>query len=211
MIDPPHRQNNMNENQTSIDTFIDMDELNQLQQQTRAHLIEHRCGAYTFNDGEGLIRIVSQYVVANELNTVPRILELGCALGYSAACMASASSNALIDTIEMDSTHVMLARQNLMQLGLHERVNVHQGQFDAVMPNLVKGYDAVFFDGFAPHLNVLQQLHRLLHPSGILILANLGLAHGEDLRALNRELNHTERWRKLDSIEHHSTQVLRRT
>ena len=200
----------MNENQTSIDTFIDMDELNQLQQQTRAHLVEHRCGAYTFNDGEGLMRIVSQYVVANQSNTVPRILELGCALGYSAACMASASPNALIDSIEMDDTHVMLARQNLMQLGLHERVNVHQGQFDAVMPNLIKGYDAVFFDGFAPHLNILQQIYHLLNPNGILIFANLGLAHGEDLRALNRELNHTERWRKLDSIEHHSTQVLRR-
>lgn len=52
----------------------------------------------------------------------------------------------------------MLARQNLMQLGLHERVKVHQGQFDAVIPNLIKGYDAVFFDGFVPHLNVLQQL-----------------------------------------------------
>jgi protein-L-isoaspartate O-methyltransferase len=210
MIDPPHRQNNMNENQTSIDTFIDMDELNQLQQQTRDHLVEHCCGAYTFNDGEGLMRIVSQYVMANELNTVPRILELGCALGYSAACMASASPNALIDSIEMDDTHVMLARQNLTQLGLHERVKVHQGQFDAVIPNLVKGYDAVFFDGFAPHLNLLQQIYRLLNPNGILIFANLGLAHGEDLRALNRELNHTERWQKLDSIEHHSTQVLRR-
>jgi predicted O-methyltransferase YrrM len=104
----------------------------------------------------------------------------------------------------------MLARQNLMQLGLHERVKVHQGQFDAVIPNLIKGYDAVFFDGFVPHLNVLQQLQRLLHPNGILILANLGLAHGEDLRALKRELNHTERWRKLDSFEHQSAQVLRR-
>jgi hypothetical protein len=50
----------------------------------------------------------------------------------------------------------------------------------------------------------------LLHPNGILIFANLGLAHGEDLRALNNELKHTNRWLKLDSIEHNSTQVLRR-
>jgi predicted O-methyltransferase YrrM len=105
MIDRPHKQNNMNENQTSMDAFIDMDELNQLQQQTRAHLIEHRCGAYAFNDVEGLMRIISQYVVASQSNTAPRILELCCALGYSVACMASASPNSLIDPIDMDVAH----------------------------------------------------------------------------------------------------------
>ena len=194
----------MNKNQTS------MDALNELQQKTRAHLSEHRCGAYTFNDGDGLMRVVSQYMVTSSTNTTPRILELGCALGYSAACMASASPNARIDTIEMDDAHVTLARENLMQLGLSERVTVHQGQFDTVIPKLTKGYDAVFFDGFAPNLNLLGHIHDVLHPNGILIFANLGLAHGADLRALNSELKHTERWLKLDSIEHNSTQVLRR-
>lgn len=96
----------MNKNQTS------MDALNELQQKTRAHLAEHRCGAYTFNDGDGLMRVVRKYMVANSTNTTPRILELGCALGYSAACMASASTDARIDTIEMDNVHVALARKN---------------------------------------------------------------------------------------------------
>ncbi len=184
--------------------------LNHLQDSTRRHLAEHRCGTYTFNDGEGLMNVVSQYVMANHPNTVPRILELGCALVYSVACMAAALSNALINTIEMDQTHILLARQNMQQLGLNERVTIHHGRFDEILVKLKRTYDAVFFDGFAPSLSLLEQMRDVLNPNGVLILANLGLASGSDLHALQYELKQTERWQKIQAIEHNSTQVLRR-
>lgn len=184
--------------------------LDDIQNRTRAHLAEHRCGAYTFNDGVGLMRVVSTYVVANPPNAVPRILELGCALGYSAACMATARPEAMIDTIEMDATHVTLAQQNFAELNLTQQITIHHGQFDTVIPKLNARYDAVFFDGFAPSSELLQRLHELLNPNGVLIMANLGLAHGSDLRRLSQALNRTEHWVKLDAIENGSTLVFRR-
>ncbi len=184
--------------------------LNNIQQRTRSHLAEHHCGAYTFNDGIGLMKAVSSYVIANPPNIAPRILELGCALGYSAACMAIALPEATIDTIEMDENHITLAKRNFEELNLSHQITIHHGQFDTVIANLNAPYDAVFFDGFAPSLELLKKLYALLNPNGILIIANLGLAFGSDLIKLKQELNHIEHWVRLDSIEKGCTLVFRR-
>ncbi|GHA75887.1 hypothetical protein GCM10009007_16150 [Formosimonas limnophila] len=124
--------------------------------------------------------------------------------------MATALPKALIDTIEMDQIHILLARQNMQQLGLNGRVTIHHGSFEEILVKLKTSYDAVFFDGFAPSLSLLEQMRNLLNLNGVLILANLGLAGGSDLRALQHELKQTERWQKIQTIEHNSTQVLRR-
>ena len=57
-----------------------------------------------------------------------RILEIGTAVGYSAACMALACENCRVVTIESDSGMGRRARSNIRRLGLDERIQVLQGK-----------------------------------------------------------------------------------
>lgn len=167
---------------------------------TRQHLAHHGCGAYTFEDGPALRALASQRLPQ-------RILELGTALGYTACCMAGGSILSHVDTVEADAQHIALARANIIRHGLALRITVHDGQFDDVMSTLMPGYDMVFFDGFAPTHKTIARLRELLVCGGVLVCANLQLAHGDAIEQLDIELNNRSRWQPLEPIENGRTHV----
>jgi predicted O-methyltransferase YrrM len=136
------------------------------------HRGRHGCGAYPFGDGSSL-------GVLAAASKARRVLELGTALGYTACWFALGASQAIIDTVERDPEHVRLARDNVRKAGFEDRVNVMEGEFAVVLKTLTDGYDIVFFDGFAPTLDVMFQLRALLRGGGIMISANLDLSGGD--------------------------------
>jgi len=76
--------------------------------------------------------------------------------------------------------------------GVEERIFVHAGDAGDVLGNLDAGsYDLAFFDGFAPTVELVGQLHTLLRPAGTLVCANLQLADDESVRG---ELDDPGRW-----------------
>ena len=174
-----------------------------VQQATRRHLAQHGCGAYTFEDGPALRKLAARVQPL-------RVLELGTALGYSACCMAHGSAQALVDTVERDPSHVALAREQIALHGMSARITVHQGEFDQVLPKLAPGYDMVFFDGFAPPIEIIEAIGRLLAVGGILVCANLLLAHRDEARQLAIALDDTRMWTPLDSLEGGRTKVLKK-
>jgi predicted O-methyltransferase YrrM len=167
-----------------------------IQSMTRQHRAAHGCGAYTFEDGPGLTALAATYRPS-------RALELGTALGYTACCLAAAGPNTLVDSIEMDTEHVHLARENIANAKLSDRVRVHPGDFLGVMEQLPGGYDLIFFDGFAPELRILRILRGKLRDAGLLVCANLSFGH-EDSKA---ELNDITKWRPAGSIEGGATRA----
>jgi len=148
-----------------------------IHEMTHSHRRLHRCHAYPFNDGDGLIKAV------NKLQP-KKVLELGTALGYTACCFASAS-DCHVDTVEGDATHVELARENIAKSGFADKVTVHHGDFLAVIKNLPNDYDIVFFDGLAPSVSMLKTIHAKLREGGTLICANLGFAEAGAEEFLN--------------------------
>lgn len=186
-----------NPSQHFADPFAD------LQGATRLHRAEHGCEAYTFEDGPALTRLASEWLPM-------RILELGTALGYSACCLAHGSPQAQVDTIEGDGEHARLAQAYIAQRGLSARISVHHGQFDTVLARLLSGYDMVFFDGYAPPLDILLPLRRLLADGGLLICSNLQLGVGVAARRVAAELADPAHWQQLDPIEGRRTAVLRK-
>ena len=48
---------------------------------------------------------------------------------------------------------------------------------------LKPGYDLAFIDGYAPSLDQLDQVRKMLRHRGVLITANLDLQHGQEARA----------------------------
>ena len=166
------------------DRFVD------LQQATREHRRKHRCGAYTYGDA-GLPATLVAAVGAR------RVIEVGTALGYTAASMAAAvdpaAEGVVVDTVEMDSSHVDLARRLLDEAGMDGRVCVHHGNAEEVLPALGDGeFDLAFFDGFTPTLEVVELLHDRLRTGGLLVAGNLILRPKPEVTAY---LTDTRVWR----------------
>jgi len=174
-----------------------------IQDATRRHRQQHGCGAYTFEDGAGLMALVAA-------EKPRRVIELGAALGYTACCLASATDVTRVDTIERDPEHVALARQYVTQAKLADRVIIHEGDFQQVMAALEGPYDLAFFDGFAPDKGLLEALRARLRDGGLLVCANLGLADRSDRRELQRDFADPKRWSQVATLEDGGTHAYRK-
>jgi predicted O-methyltransferase YrrM len=137
----------------------------QVRSQTLRHRAQHGCGTYPFEDG-AILGVIAAAIAPE------RVLELGCALGYTALWFAHDAKAAKIDTIERDAEHVRLARENFSAFGVADRVTVHQGDFAGVLPKLAAGYDLAFFDGFSPTPDYLRAFQKLVRRGGVLISSN---------------------------------------
>lgn len=167
---------------------------------SRAHRREHGCGAYSFEDGAGLAALCARL-------RPDRVLELGTALGYSACCIASGYSDAHIDTVEADPAHCTIARRHFAQAGLQDRIRLHVGEFQAVLPTLTEPYNLAFFDGFAPSRALTVALQAKLAAGGALVCANLGLASTADAVQIRALFADSTRWRTLAPLEAGATPV----
>ncbi|MEG1536087.1 MAG: methyltransferase, partial [Clostridia bacterium] len=77
-----------------------------------------------------------------------RILEIGSAVGYSAALMAM-NCDAQIDTIEIEKSRLDIAKNLWAELGLSGRINAFLGDANTILRDVIAdfGYDFVFLDG----------------------------------------------------------------
>lgn len=163
-----------------------MDPFSHVREATLEHRARHGCGAWPYGNGP-LLAALAAAVGAK------RILELGCALGYTSISFAHGASQARIDTIERDPEHVRLARENIATAGFDKRITVHQGDFATILPALKAGYDVAFFDGTTPVPALHGNLHGLLNAGGLLITANLN--HGGTAEAVRDWLFDGGTWR----------------
>ena len=166
---------------------------------TAEHRYQHRCMAYSYQDGPGLMKLAGTF-------EGDRVLELGCALGYTACCLAGSAEGRRVDTIEGDSLHVQIARENIAKVGLEERITVHHGDFGQVMPKLPNDYDIAFFDGLSPTPAMLMELHRKLRSGGTLICANFDFAGS----GCDKFLKDTSLWTMIGELERGGTQIVRK-
>jgi predicted O-methyltransferase YrrM len=148
----------------------------EIRAQTQTHRARHGCGAYSYSEGP-LLGVIAGAVGAR------RIVELGCALGYTALWLAHGAPEARVDTVERDPEHVRLARANFAAARCGDRITVHEGDFETVLPHFAPPYDLGFFDGFAPTLAHLTEFRRLLRPRGVLVSTNLDVGRGDAYRA----------------------------
>lgn len=177
--------------------------LRTLQAATRQHQQAHGCSAHVFDDGPGLWQLLAQH-------QPQRILELGTGLGYTACLMALASPQAQVDTLEGDAQHAQLARQHIAACGLNARVRLHEGSFLPVLQGLQlepQSLDLIFFDGHAPALALIRQLHGVLRHGGLLVCANIEISKPHGSRRVKAELQDPSRWQPLGTLENGQTRV----
>jgi caffeoyl-CoA O-methyltransferase len=122
------------------------------------------------------------------------ILELGTASGYSAIHLARAlAPGGKVISLELSHAMAARARDNLLQAGLEQQVEVREGQALELLAAMSETFDLIFLDidkeSYAPALPLCR---RLLKVGGLLIADNVGFA-GAD--AFNREIFAQKSWR----------------
>lgn len=99
-----------------------------------------------------------------------KILELGTAVGISAAVMLETCKGAHLTTVERDEEFYYRAKQNLKNLNLDGRVDAILGDAGEIIEKLDGEYGFIFLDcAKAQYIKYLPRLKRLLKKGGALL------------------------------------------
>lgn len=131
-----------------------------------------------------------------------RILEVGCAIGYSSILMAQGlAEGGTVQTLEMNPEMVQTARRNIKQAGLEQTITVVEADAKEYM-SCVEGdgeFDYIFLDGPKAHyIYMLDDCVRLLRKGGILVADNVlykGMT-AENSLVIRRKITIVKRLRK---------------
>lgn len=103
------------------------------------------------------------------------ILEIGCAIGYSALLMSEKlADGGSILTLEIDEEMAKRARDNIERAGKTDMITVRHCDAVETVPTLTGEYDLIFLDGPKAHyIHMLNDCIRLLRKGGILVADNV--------------------------------------
>ena len=134
-----------------------------------------------------------------------RILEIGCAIGYSAILMSQyLAEGGSITTLEWDAETCEIARANIEKAGLSDKITVVLGDAKDIIPTLTGEYDVIFLDGPKAHyIYMLNDCIRLLKKGGMLISDNIfykGMIADEE-HVIRRKITIVKRLRRFISAQ----------
>lgn len=127
--------------------------------------------------GEPIIRRQTQgllrFLLA--LHRPMSILEVGCAVGFSALLMSEyAPAGCRITTIEKVERRIAAAKANFKRAGRETAVTLLEGEAADLLKELAGPYEMIFMDAAkGQYLNFLPDVLRLLAPGGLLVSDNV--------------------------------------
>ena len=128
-----------------------------------------------------------------------RMLEVGTAIGFSSIFFASCSDELAIDTIELKEDMAAIARKNIEQRNLSNRINVIEGDANDVIPRLDVKYDLVFIDAAkGQYIKFFEKIEPILADRALIISDNIlykGMVADDDL-VVRRKITIVKRLRE---------------
>lgn len=131
-----------------------------------------------------------------------KILEVGCAIGYSAILMAKATDeDCEIVTLECSEEMVSIARENIKRAGYAEKITVIEADAKDYLSYIDDDevFDIIFLDGPKAHyIYMLDECVRLLKKGGIIISDNVlykGMT-ADDNHVVRRKITIVKRLRR---------------
>ncbi len=112
------------------------------------------------------------------------ILEVGCAVGFSALLMSEyAPQGCHITTIEKYEKRIPIARENFKRAGKEADITLLCGDAAELLKDLTGSYDFIFMDAAkAQYIHFFPEVYRLLEKDGLLVSDNV-LQDGEILES----------------------------
>ncbi len=109
-----------------------------------------------------------------EINKPVRILEIGTAIGYSAAVLAETESVKEIVSLEKYEPWAKIARENFDEYNLNEKVTLVMGDAKDTIQSLEGQFDLIFIDAAKGHyLEFLKLSEKKLRVGGVFICDNV--------------------------------------
>lgn len=136
--------------------------------------------------GEPIIRTQTQALL-RFLLAIHRplsILEVGCAVGFSALLMSEyAPAGCKITTIEKVERRIAAAKENFRRAGRADVITLLEGDAAEILKELAGPYDMIFMDAAKGQYPIfLPDILRLLAPGGLLVSDNI-LQNGDILES----------------------------
>ena len=120
------------------------------------------------------IEFLTKYIKEHE--EIKNILEIGCAIGYSAIRMALIRDDIHVTTIERDQERYLKAKENVSTFHLEDRITILFQ--DALEVELNEQYDFIFIDAAkSQYIKFFEKFTPLLSENGVVFSDNL-LFHG---------------------------------
>lgn len=103
------------------------------------------------------------------------ILEVGCAIGFSALLMSTyAPEGCHITTIEKYEKRIPIAKENFRRAGKEKDITLLEGDATDILKGLEGPYDMIFMDAAkGQYINFLPDVLRLLPVGGLLVSDNV--------------------------------------
>ncbi len=137
-------------------------------------------------DGIPIIRAETQSLLKFllEMQKPLSVLEIGCAVGFSALLMCEyAPQGCRITTIEKYEKRIPAAKENFRRAGKEAQITLLEGDAADILKELTGTYDMVFMDAAkGQYLHFLPEVLRLLSPEGLLVSDNV-LQEGDVLES----------------------------
>ena len=103
------------------------------------------------------------------------VLEVGCAIGFSALFMSEyAPEDCHITTIEKYEKRIPIAKENFKRAGREDKITLLEGDAAEILKELNGTYDFIFMDAAkGQYIHFLPDVLRLLSKGGILLSDNV--------------------------------------
>ncbi len=103
------------------------------------------------------------------------ILEVGCAIGFSALLMSEyAPAGCKITTIEKYEKRIPVARANFVRAEKEDAITLLEGDAADILKELTGPYDFIFMDAAkGQYIHFMPEVLRLLAPGGLLVSDNV--------------------------------------
>ena len=146
------------------------------------------------------IRFLQQII---QLTKAKRVLEIGCAIGYSSISMAH-HTNASITTIERDEQMVEIAKKNVSNANLSHKIDIIYNDALNVDESSLGEFDLIFIDAAkAQSIKFFEKYEKNLSKNGVIITDNL-LFHGLITQEV-KDRNLRQLLRKIDRFNKYVT------
>lgn len=126
------------------------------------------------SDTQNLLKLLIQ------MQKPMQILEVGCAVGFSALLMSEyAPCGCHITTIEKYEKRIPVAKENFRKAGKEQSITLIEGDAMEILKDLEGSFDFIFMDAAkGQYINFFPEVYRLLAKDGILVSDNV-LQDGE--------------------------------
>lgn len=137
-----------------------------------------------------------------------RVLEIGTAYGYSSIFFANLMPECRITTVELSDTNYQIARDNVWEQGMEDRIDIVHGDGISVLDDMIQNgvseneaFDLIFIDAAKSHyMDFFKRAEKLCSKDAVIICDNILMKAFLVDPTLDRKRRHRTSVKRMDDF-----------